>query len=783
MSEAGIPEEVLPILRARSWTPVEGYKKGGGQAAVIEVRHEEKGRGAFRLLKKADAEDIRRFDREVAIVTDPRFRHPNIVNILDVASLGEGYWYISELGKPFDAYWKSLRERVGAGRVVREGVAVIRQLAEGLAPLHEQGVVHRDIKPQNIVVVGSGDQARAVLIDFGIAYQDGEERLTAVDGAVGPRAFAPDVMRTYMEDVPPWLDVFELAQVLIGMVSAGDAKPQWQRPVHWRYVRYPAALDPDLEKRVRAITALCSIEATGPKNARELVTLLDSYFPADEPDDQTPGGSAGYAGVVRGRLRGQADRDVRQAEDAELVAACFPAFEKTASELATDLREIAPELERESIAVNVSIDQSPADRYERLVQLRKEVSTGTLFNMVIGDQPAAFSVALGYFTLLASLGDDRNRVRPEGANVFAFKLSRFTGSSRPFPKRVVFVTIERTGELTLRNAAMKRLRTVTPAEIAALVREWIDDEALWEQLHSESGPVPSPWRIDDAEFEELDGDERAALSLLGSLALEGGRIYGISTNALIERAASGGYDVNGVIGALEGLHRGRLISAERYSRSLPSDVSMLEAGFEVYATAFVPRYRTLVNEVVALIVGGDHSLNVHLEITLGQPRVLVDHILEQLTSHSLIRHREKSSPLIRIDDYRELTEWAGSLGVEPRNGNPKRVAIEAFVAEMEKVRGHDDLATLERGWWEPLREAQRIASESGARDTYVPGVHDDNHRLLQALGRLGFISDEKHPHYVADMNSPEYVQAIADAQAAVEIVYAKVRAALLVTHS
>lgn len=775
MNESEIPEEVLAVLQARGWRPAEGYKKNaGGQATVIEVRHRQKGRGAFRLLKKADEVDVRRFAREVGIVTDARFRHPNVVNILEVASPGEGYWYVSELGKPFGSYWKARKKRLGARRIVPETIAVVRQLAAGLVPLHGQGVVHRDIKPANIVVVGTKDRTRPVLIDFGIAHQDGEERLTALDGAVGPRAFAPDAMRGYLEAVVPWLDVFELAQLLIWMLSVRDGKPHWERPVHWRYVRYPSELDPDIERRVRAVTALCSIEATGPIDAQGLVSLLDSYFPADETVEPSLDGTVGFSEAVRGRVRGQSQYDLRRAEESEIVAACFPAFEKTVRELSAELQAIVSDLEPARIATHVSVDQSPVDRYDELVRLDPDVGAGTTFSVVVGDHPATVVVSLGYVMLIASEATERRLTRPDGANVFAITLSRLSHSGRPSPERLTFVTIETTGQLALRNADLRFLGFATVSEIAGHVRRWINDESLWEQLHSASGPAPSPWRIDDSAFEELDGDERAALCLLGNLNLGRDRLRIIHTDVLIQEAASRGLDVNDIMDAFERLDGRDYVMAERTHRSLPDDVVLLDEGFEVFLAAQFPNYDKLVTEIVSLIVGDDHLSDVHLEVTLGQPRVLLDHVLTRLRDKGYLE-ADETPPFVKVDDYRALKRWAEKNRIEPRKGDPKCAAIEAFVMEMERILENRDLATLERGWWTSLRNAQRLASESGARDTFAPGSQDDNHKLLQALGRLGFISDIDHRDYVADMNSPQYRQAIAEARAAVEVVYSRVR--------
>ena len=88
---------------------------------------------------------------------------------------------------------------------------VVRQLAEALGACHKHGVVHRDLKPLNLVVKRGVKEPWPILIDFGLAYEFGAARLTDATEGVGNRRFSPDPARSRMDDVPPWLDVFALA--------------------------------------------------------------------------------------------------------------------------------------------------------------------------------------------------------------------------------------------------------------------------------------------------------------------------------------------------------------------------------------------------------------------------------------------------------------------------------------------------------------------------------------------------------------------------------------------
>ena len=68
-----------------------------------------------------------------------------------------------------------------------------------------------------------------ILIDFGLAHDDSEDRLTPANDAVGNARFSPDIMRRRVAEVLPWLDVFYLAQILIWMLDEEPPKAHWRR--------------------------------------------------------------------------------------------------------------------------------------------------------------------------------------------------------------------------------------------------------------------------------------------------------------------------------------------------------------------------------------------------------------------------------------------------------------------------------------------------------------------------------------------------------------------------
>ncbi len=195
----------------------------GGMGVVFRAVHRTLGTPcAVKVLiagEHASAESIARFQREAAAVARMG-KHPNIVTVFDLGQEGSLAYYAMEL-----VDGKSLRAALEAGPwAPAASASMVEKVARALHFAHEHGIVHRDMKPENVVVRADGEPQ---VMDFGLAKDVRSGASLTVTGQVfgTPNYMAPEQARGRHDECDARTDVYALGAMLYEMLTRKPPHP------------------------------------------------------------------------------------------------------------------------------------------------------------------------------------------------------------------------------------------------------------------------------------------------------------------------------------------------------------------------------------------------------------------------------------------------------------------------------------------------------------------------------------------------------------------------------
>ncbi len=229
---------------------LKGVRLSDGSLAAVKVLDPE--------VAAVDEDWARRFAREQTVLRG--IEHPNLVRVRDMGTL-EGLPYLD-----MDYFAATpLDELIHAeGRfAVDRAIDVAVQVAKGLAALHERGIMHRDVKPENILVAASG---HVRLCDFGLSKPHDDAGLTQEGEILGTVAFiAPEIL---CGEPPTYQgDVYALGVTLFEMLTAEDAVP-------------PGPAQSMFQAAVKGVAQARAMQATPPQ-VRQVVSRMLAVNPKD----------------------------------------------------------------------------------------------------------------------------------------------------------------------------------------------------------------------------------------------------------------------------------------------------------------------------------------------------------------------------------------------------------------------------------------------------------------------------------------------------------------------
>jgi serine/threonine protein kinase len=203
----------------------------GGMGAVYLARHKVRGtRVALKVLlsKVAVSKQARqRFMREIESTRE--LRHRNVVEFYDQGSAGGAFYFLLEYCR--GGSLEDLRRKRGGRLSLDEAGAFVHQALDGLAYVHQQGFVHRDLKPHNILLNNGQGRWTAKVADLGIAkYADeaGFSGMTATGTYAGSYPFMPREQLTNFKYSKPVSDVWAMGATLYYLL-AGQGPYSFQR--------------------------------------------------------------------------------------------------------------------------------------------------------------------------------------------------------------------------------------------------------------------------------------------------------------------------------------------------------------------------------------------------------------------------------------------------------------------------------------------------------------------------------------------------------------------------
>lgn len=340
-----------PGQMIRDTYEVERYLAEGAFAEVYRVKHKFLGRQAMKVFKRTGMTHAELDEMMAEAVLLSHIAHPNIVQVFDANTIaterGEfGYFTMENVpGGSLDKFWRSHGMRLIP---LETTLDIVKQVCRGLSLAHSKNppIIHRDIKPQNVLIGYEADGLRARISDFGLAKQ--VNRLTLLATAAGTLAFKPPEVFTQAKGDSVAGDVWALGVTLYMMLT--DKIP-FEVDQHLGWGNGQALQTPPpvpSQYNVEANSALDGIvmKCLSPRpedryaNARELLKALDAWKAGDSSVDKPVAASPSVSHFSKDAFGPLSSPDQSQAESLARKAMRMAKQEGSLSE-AADIMEDA----------------------------------------------------------------------------------------------------------------------------------------------------------------------------------------------------------------------------------------------------------------------------------------------------------------------------------------------------------------------------------------------------------------------------------------------------------
>jgi eukaryotic-like serine/threonine-protein kinase len=368
----------------------------GGMADVwlAEDPHLQR-RVALKILHRRFAQDrefVERFEREAESAA--RLQHPNVVAVFDRGEVDGTHYIAMQLLEG-----RSLKALVDQGLTPEQAVALIRQVLEGAGFAHRHGVVHRDLKPQNVIV---DDEGVATVTDFGIA-RAGASEITQAGSVMGtPHYLSPE--QAQGQDVTAVSDLYSvgvmLYEALAGRVpfEAESAVAIAMKQVSHTPQR-PSSIDPGVSPALDAVVMRALEKDPGQRfqSAEAFIAALDAAI-------REPGGGGGTAAFaplpppVVGPEEGAAEEAEEERKRRRLIWALVAAAVLLGAllgfALSRDTTTEVPKVTGEQLNTALARLQQDGFKVGDVTRVRREVAANTVLEQDPSASPPADEASL-----------------------------------------------------------------------------------------------------------------------------------------------------------------------------------------------------------------------------------------------------------------------------------------------------------------------------------------------------------------------------------------------------
>ena len=302
------------------------FLAGGGMGLVYLAEHTSdllRRQAAVKLVRAdLDPRQYRRFRREVRILET--LKHPNLVLLYDAGRLADGSPYlVMEYVEGESLHeWRQRQGSMPPTMVIE----VMKQACAGLQAAHEAGVIHRDIKPGNIMLSEANGQLTVKVLDFGIAARKDtdESRMSQTSGAIGtPLYMSPEQLRgTNRDDLTAASDVYALGltayELLTGQPAiAGSSQAEIISHHLFDLPPLPSQIKPGLNISAAIDQTVMKALAKDPheryQSARAFADALTEAITADQKKEQQADSATSAKGIVSDEKKKQPRRYAKTA--------------------------------------------------------------------------------------------------------------------------------------------------------------------------------------------------------------------------------------------------------------------------------------------------------------------------------------------------------------------------------------------------------------------------------------------------------------------------------------